>query len=70
VSRRVLIVGRDHPHKGKTGTLTGETTRAGRKGSEMALVELDSPGIGGATCCYAVAEDLQPVASDYRGEAA
>ena len=66
--RRVLIVGSTHPHKGRTGTVVGTGIHLGA--SEMVQVDLDTPGIGGATSCYAEPQDLIPVASDYRSEAA
>jgi hypothetical protein len=67
VPRRVLIVG-DHPHRGEVGTLSGEVLQPPDGGPEMARVDLDG---GFATdACYAEAKNLQPVASDYRSEAA
>jgi hypothetical protein len=66
VASRVLIVG-GHPHRGKTGTLTGELLKPKDGGPEMARVELDEE-VAGVDACYAEAKDLQPVASDYRSE--
>lgn len=63
---RVLIVG-DHPHRGKTGTLTGEVIRL-KGGPEMAKVTLDEPGFGTEEC-YAEAAHLQPVTSAFNREA-
>ena len=64
---RVLIVGADHPHRGATGKLDGELVQVA--GVEMARVDLDQEGIGGASSCYAEAKDLRQVALDYRSEA-
>lgn len=52
--QKVRISGKKHPHQGKTGIATGETTKLSGLTEEMLLVELDE----GEQVCYVLPADL------------
>lgn len=62
---RVLIFGKDHPHKGATGFLTEEVVQPQDGGPQMARVDLEETTPSGVTSCYAEGADLMPVTFSY-----
>jgi hypothetical protein len=62
VNPRVKIIGKDHPHRGEYGELTGDVIRL-VTGSKMARVKLEACRHGG-DACYVSPGDVREVDAD------